>query len=77
MELVKVKSSPNLARAKSGAIININTSEIRAAKEAKVRRKKKFEEDRNLKDKVENLSKDMVEIKSLLLKIVENNNGKS
>lgn len=72
LELQQVKDEPDLARdVKSGAILNINRTEIQNAREAKRLRQAKKQEERNLKDKVDKLEQDMSDIKALLSTIVE------
>lgn len=72
LKLQSVKDEPDLARdVKSGAILNINRVEIQNAREAKRLRQAKKQEERNLKDKVDKLEKDMSDIKALLSTIVE------
>jgi hypothetical protein len=71
-QLVHVKDEPDFARdAESGAIININRSEIQLARDQKKLRQRKMQEEKNLKDKVDRLEKDLGDIKSLLSIIVE------
>lgn len=71
-ELVHVKDEPDFARdPESGAIININRSEIQLARDQKKLRQRKMQEEKNLKDKVDRLEKDLGDIKSLLSIIVE------
>ena len=63
--LVMVEGNNGLARdLNTGAIVNINTEEIRAAREAKKRRKNRDAEFEELKNEVG-------EIKELLTKLVE------
>lgn len=65
MNLIKVDNAPGLARdPDTGAILNINTSEIQAAKKAKQERLKKEQE-------FEQLKKDVDDIKKMLTQIVE------
>lgn len=72
LKLTAVKDEPDFARdEESGAIININRSEIQYAREAKRLRQLKKREERNLKDKVDRLESDMRDIKSLLSQLVE------
>ncbi len=71
-ELVHVKDEPDFARdAESGAIININRSEIQLAREQKKLRKQKMQDEKNLKVKVDRLESDIHDIKSLLSQLVE------
>jgi hypothetical protein len=70
--MLKVEGHSNLARdPKSGAIININRSEIEAARERKRLRADKAEEEKQLKADVSLLKNEMSEIKHLLGKLVE------
>jgi len=65
MKLIKTDNAPGYARdANTGAVLNINTSEIEQAKVAKMRRRQKESE---LKD----LRKDVDDIKAMLTQIVE------
>jgi hypothetical protein len=65
MEIVKAENAPGFGRdTKTGAIININTSEIEAARQAKANKRKKQEE-------FEQLKKDVDDIKAMLTQIVE------
>ena len=65
MSKIKIDGHPGLVRDKnSGAILNINSNEIEAARERKALRKQKDQEFENLKNEVS-------EIKELLLKLVE------
>jgi len=70
--MLKVEGHSNLARdPKAGAIININRSEIEAARERKRLRADKAEEEKQLKADVSLLKNEMSEIKHLLGKLVE------
>lgn len=70
--LTAVKDEPDFARdGESGGIININRTEIQNAKERKKNRQVKHLDEKNLKDKVNNLETDMREIKSLLSQLLE------
>ena len=70
--MLKVEGHSNLARdPKSGAIININRSEIEAARERKRLRAVKADEEKQLKADVSLLKNEMSEIKHLLGKLVE------
>lgn len=71
-KLTGVKDEPDLARdPESGAILNINKTEIQNAREQKRLRNMKRLEEKNLKVKVDKLEKDLSDIKSLLSTIVE------
>ena len=62
---VKVEGEPNLVRDNdTGVVLNINSSEINAARQRKIRNKRKEQEFEDLKNEVS-------EIKELLLKLVE------
>ena len=64
-DYIEIHSQPGLVRDKnSGAILNINSNEIEAARKRKALRKQKDQEFENLKNEVS-------EIKELLLKLVE------
>ena len=70
--MLKVEGHSNLERdPKSGAIININRSEIEAARERKRLRSAKADEEKQLKEDVSLLKNEMSEIKHLLGKLVE------
>ena len=65
MGKIKVEGYPGLVRdVNTGAILNINSNEVEAARERKALRKQKDKEFENLKNEVS-------EIKELLLKLVE------
>jgi hypothetical protein len=65
MNYIKVEGHPNLVRDKnSGAILNINKTEIEANRIRKEREKQKNKE-------IEQLKNDVSEIKSMLNKLVE------
>lgn len=71
-KLQRVKDEPDLARdPESGAILLINKSEVEKAREQKRLRRLQSEKEKSLKAKVDNLEKDMSDIKSLLSQIVE------
>ena len=64
-DYIEIDGQPGLVRDKnSGAILNIDSNEIEAARERKALRKQKDQEFENLKNEVS-------EIKELLLKLVE------
>lgn len=64
-DYIEINGQPGLVRdTNSGAILNINSNEIEAARERKKLRKQKDQEFENLKNEVS-------EIKELLLKLVE------
>lgn len=69
MDLIKVEGHPNLARdVKSGAIININTTEAGRIKEMRFQQRvlKKTQE-----QEINQLKSDVSDIKIMLSKIVE------
>lgn len=69
MDLVKVEGQPSLARDKrTGAILNINSTEINRIKELRQNQRdlKKVE-----REEINQLKSDVAEIKMMLSKIVE------
>lgn len=67
-----IKDEPDFVRdAESGAVININRSEIQKAREQKRIRQLKQAEEKQLKAEVESLKTDINDIKSMLSAIVE------
>ena len=72
MNRVKVEGHTDLVRdIKSGAIININSTEANNARERKHRQQLEQQEQRELKSDVDQLKNDMSAIKDLLTKLVE------
>jgi hypothetical protein len=70
--MIPVEGKPGLARdPRSGAILNINSTEIRAAKARKIAMAQEEERKKQLIDDVEMLKEDMSDIKELLLTIKE------
>lgn len=70
--LKSVDGYPDLARdPNSHAILNINKTEVEAARERKRLREKLKQEEENMKDKVDNLEKEIGDIKNLLSQLVE------
>tara|TARA_B100000035_G_scaffold7983_1_gene6885 strand:+ start:891 stop:1109 length:219 start_codon:yes stop_codon:yes gene_type:complete len=70
--MIPVEGKPGLARdPRSGAILNINTTEIRAAKARKIAMAQEEERKKQLIADVEMLKEDMSDIKELLLTIKE------
>ena len=70
--MIRVEGKPGLARdPNSGAILNINSSEIQAAKARKIAMAQEEERKKQLIDDVEMLKEDMSDIKELLLTIKE------
>lgn len=65
MRVIKADNAPGFARdAETGAIININTSAINMARKAKENRNRE-------KQEIEQLRKDVDDIKSMLTQIIE------
>ena len=72
----KVEGNPSLVRDKiSGAILNINSNEIRQARKRKKLWQEEKEKTERLSVEVSDLKNDMKEIKSLLNKILEVSDG--
>ena len=70
--MIRVEGKPGLARdPNSGAILNINSAEIRAAKARKIAMAQEEERKKQLINDVEMLKEDMSDIKELLLTIKE------
>jgi len=70
--MIRVEGKPGLARdPRSGAILNINTTEIRAAKARKIAMAQEEERKKQLFADVDELKEDMSDIKELLLTIKE------
>jgi len=70
--MIPVEGRPGLARdPRSGAILNINSAEIRAAKARKIAMAQEEERKKQLIEDVETLKEDMSDIKELLLTIKE------
>ena len=75
-KFLKVKGFSGIVRdVGSGAILNVNEKEIAQAIEIKQNKRKKAENLKNLQSDVSALKNDMSEIKSLLLKMIEDKNG--
>lgn len=73
---LKVEGSLGLVRDPvSGAILNINNNEILKAKERKKLKQQEQEKASLLASEVEDLKNDVNEIKNLLKKLLEVNNG--
>tara|TARA_B100000029_G_C16963742_1_gene737289 strand:- start:21 stop:233 length:213 start_codon:yes stop_codon:yes gene_type:complete len=69
MAYIKVEGNTDLVRdTNTGAIININTTQMREARVMKFNRKKKD-------DEIIALKNDVAEMKQLLKKLVEDKNG--
>lgn len=74
--MIKVEGHTNLVRdPKSGAVLNINSNEINAARARKEARLQKAEKEQQLHDDVDNLKTELNTIKSLLTELVEKLNG--
>ena len=70
----KVKGSESFFRDhNNGAVLNVNSDEIRRAKSLKAERKKKALEFEEVKDDVQTMKQDMADIKGLLKRLVEKN----
>ena len=70
----KVKGSESFFRdPNNGAVLNVNSDEIRRAKSLKAERKKKALEFEKVKDDVQTMKQDMADIKGLLERLVEKN----
>ena len=70
--MIPVEGRPGLARdPRSGAILNINSAEIRAAKARKIAMAQEEERKKQLFADVEELKEDISDIKQLLLTIKE------
>lgn len=71
-KLVSVANRPDLKRdPRSGAILNINKSEIQNARAAKAARLAKQEQDAQLRNDVDNLKDDVRDIKGMLAQLIE------
>lgn len=70
----KVEGSESFFRdPNNGAILNVNSDEIRRARQLKAERKKKALEFESVKDDVESMKQDMADIKGLLQELVKKN----
>lgn len=70
----KVEGSESYFRdPNNGAILNVNSDEIRKARQLKAERKKKALEFESVKEDVEKMKHDMADIKGLLQRLVEKN----
>lgn len=70
-QLIPVKGNSSLARdPRTGAIVNINTSEIELARQRKARRLQDKQENQQLRVRVERLEQ-------LVMQLIESNNGPS
>lgn len=73
---MKVEGNPGLVRDKvSGAILNINSNEIRQAKKRKKHWQQEKEKTERLSVEVQDLKSDITEIKALLNKLLEVSDG--
>tara|TARA_B110000908_G_C10244161_1_gene447840 strand:- start:1611 stop:1841 length:231 start_codon:yes stop_codon:yes gene_type:complete len=69
---IPVNGHPGLVRdAKSGAILNINKTEIQKARERHARQQTQLDEYEELKSDVSQLKNDIGDIKDLLTKLVD------
>jgi len=74
--MIEVKDHNGLIRdPKTGAVLNINKTEAQKARERKEQKLLKQQEDDRLKEKVDQLSADINDLKSMLSKLIENQNG--
>lgn len=72
MKLIPVEGRPGLARDKNtGAIVNINSTEVKSARARKRNRKHQQNEFQQLRNEIDNLTADVNDIKMLLTKLVE------
>jgi len=72
----KVDGNPNLVRDKvSGAILNINSNEIKRARRRKNLWQEEKEKTEALTSEVDSLKQDVKEIKDLLRQVLEVSNG--
>lgn len=72
----KVQGYNNLVRdKKTGTILNTNKNEIVQARKLKETRQREKQKIESLTEEVSNLKQDIDEIKSLLFRLVEDNNG--
>ena len=68
MEQIKVEGHYGYVRDKTGAILNVNKEEIKAAQKRKAERKKQ-------ENQIEDLKNEVGDIKKMLTQIVEKLNG--
>jgi len=74
--MLEVKDHKGLVRdPNTGAVLNINKNEAEKARERKALKKLKQQEDDRLKEKVDQLSTDINDLKSMLTQLIENRNG--
>lgn len=72
----KVQGHNNLVRdKKTGTILNTNKNEIVQARKLKETRQREKQKIESLTEEVSNLKQDIDDIKSLLFRLVEDNNG--
>lgn len=72
----KIMDKPGFVKDnETGAILNINKSEIEMAKQRKLERQKEKEHRQTIVEEVDSLKKDINEIKMLLGKILEAGSG--
>lgn len=70
--LKPVKDNKDLVRDEvSGAIIDLNVDKLRQAKRQKIERLKKLQEQDAMRDDINSLKQDMLEIKTVLQKLIE------
>ena len=72
MKFAKVKENPGLVRdLNSGAIININSNELEAARQRKQDRKNNINERQQMKNDITQLKQDVSNITNLLQQLIE------
>lgn len=75
-ELLRVDGHTGLARdPRSGAVLNINKTEAKRARDIKKMRIEKEKQDTKLREEVNELKSDVQDIKSMLSQLVEKLNG--
>jgi len=78
MKVIPVEGYSDLARdPNTGAIININTTEMQQARERKAKRRQQQQQHQQLTEEVQSLKQELSELKSLLVSIVEKKHGKN
>ena len=76
MSLIPVENHPGLFRdSKTGAIVNKSTSDFERYNNTRNKMLSKEERINDLEQKVDNLSSDIGDIKSMLQSFLSNNNG--
>lgn len=76
MDLISVEGHKGLARdRKTGVIVNINQNEIYQARQRKIMRQKRAEEEQQLINRLEKVEDGINKINDLILKLLEKENG--